>query len=64
MTDGMRGGLCVVVTVLALTTVALTTPLMAQSTTGTISGRVVDAQGLGVPGVTITATSPNLQGSR
>lgn len=36
----------------------------AQSTTGTISGRVVDTQGLGVPGVTITATSPNLQGSR
>jgi outer membrane receptor protein involved in Fe transport len=64
MTDGMRGGLCVMVTVLALTTVALTTPLMAQSTTGTISGRVVDGQGLGVPGVTITATSPNLQGSR
>src|SRR5574341_1416559 len=35
----------------------------AQSTTGTISGRVVDAQGLAVPGVTITVTSPNLQGT-
>ena len=28
----------------------------AQDTTGTISGRIVDAQGLAVPGVTITAT--------
>lgn len=36
----------------------------AQSTTGTISGRVTDAQGLPVPGATVTATSPNLQGSR
>jgi hypothetical protein len=36
----------------------------AQSTTGTISGRVVDAQGLPVPGVTVTAASPNLQGVR
>jgi outer membrane receptor for ferrienterochelin and colicin len=35
--------------------------VMAQ-TTGTISGRVVDAQGLSVPGVTVNATSPNLQG--
>ena len=36
----------------------------AQSTTGTISGRVVDAQALPVPGVTISAESPNLQGVR
>jgi len=36
----------------------------AQSTTGTISGRVVDAQGLPIPGVTVTLTSPNLQGTR
>lgn len=36
----------------------------AQSTTGTISGRVVDPQGLPVPGVTVSATSPNLQGVR
>src|SRR5262245_35172785 len=35
-------------------------PVRAQSTTGTISGRVVDAQGLALPGVTITALSPNL----
>jgi outer membrane receptor protein involved in Fe transport len=39
-------------------------PAGAQSTTGTISGRVVDPQGLSVPGVTVVATSPALQGSR
>ena len=36
----------------------------AQSTTGTISGRVVDAQMLPMPGVTINAESPSLQGIR
>jgi outer membrane receptor protein involved in Fe transport len=36
----------------------------AQTTTGTISGHVIDAQGLALPGVTITAASPNLQGVR
>jgi outer membrane receptor protein involved in Fe transport len=36
----------------------------AQSATGTISGRVVDDQGLGMPGVTVTAKSPSLQGVR
>ncbi|HVZ23588.1 MAG TPA: TonB-dependent receptor [Vicinamibacterales bacterium] len=34
----------------------------AQETTGTISGRIVDSQGLPVPGVTVTAAGP--QGSR
>jgi outer membrane receptor for ferrienterochelin and colicin len=32
--------------------------------TGTIRGTVLDQQGLAVPGVTVTATSPALQGSR
>src|SRR6185369_8607389 len=36
----------------------------AQVPTGTISGRVVDQGGGTVPGVTVTATSPNLQGER
>jgi hypothetical protein len=36
----------------------------AQSTTGTIRGQVTDSQGLGVPGATVTASSPNLQGQR
>ena len=35
-----------------------------QSTTGTIRGQVTDSQGLGVPGATVTASSPNLQGQR
>jgi hypothetical protein len=33
----------------------------AQTGTGTISGRVVDSQGLVLPGVTVTVRSPNLQ---
>jgi hypothetical protein len=36
----------------------------AQSTTGTISGRITDPQDLPVPGVTVSAESPNLQGIR
>lgn len=36
----------------------------AQSTSGTISGRVVDAQGGVLPGVTVSVESPNLQGVR
>jgi hypothetical protein len=39
-------------------------PAAGQSTTGTVSGRVIDAQGLPIPGVTVTAASPNLQGVR
>lgn len=56
----MRLNAFVVCAALCLVTVTAS----AQSTTGTISGRVVDAQGLSIPGVTITATSPNLQGAR
>ena len=33
-------------------------PLLAQETTGSIIGRIVDAQSLAVPGVTVTATGP------
>jgi outer membrane receptor protein involved in Fe transport len=36
----------------------------AQTTTATISGHVVDSQGLPLPGVTVNATSPNMQGAR
>src|SRR3954465_921726 len=36
----------------------------AQTTTGTISGRVIDAQGGALPGATVSAKSPNLQGTR
>jgi len=34
----------------------------AQETTGTLQGRIVDAQGLPVPGATVTASGP--QGSK
>src|SRR5262245_50363234 len=37
-------------------------PAFAQ-TTGRLVGTIVDAQGAVLPGVTITVTSPNLQGS-
>src|SRR5204862_4358976 len=36
----------------------------AQTTNGTISGHVADSQGLALPGVSVTAESPNLQGVR
>ncbi len=54
----MRVGLCFAVLL------AIASAAAAQSTTGTISGRVVDAQSLPIPGVTVMATSPNLQGTR
>ena len=38
-------------------------PASAQTTSGTITGRVVDNQNLAVPGVTVTVESPNLQGA-
>ena len=36
----------------------------AQNPTGTLTGTVTDADGGALPGVTVTATSPNLQGAR
>src|SRR5688572_18953969 len=56
----MRVKACLAVVCLTLCAVSAA----AQSTTGTISGRVVDTQGLSVPGVTVAAVSPNLQGAR
>jgi len=44
-----------VVLALLLATAAIAA---AQGTTGTISGRIVDPQGLAVPGVTVTVTGP------
>ena len=50
--------------VLALCTAAA--PAFAQgggaSSTGTIQGRITDAQGAVLPGVTVTATSPSMLG--
>jgi outer membrane receptor for ferrienterochelin and colicin len=49
---------------LAVALVAFAGSAIAQTTNGTISGHVTDAQGLVLPGVTVNASSPNLQGIR
>src|SRR5262245_20721468 len=49
---------------IALAVIAAARLAGAQSTTGTIAGRVVDAQDRAVPGVTVTIESTNLQGVR
>ena len=48
----------------AVALMALAGSATAQTTNGTISGHVSDAQGLALPGVTVNASSPNLQGVR
>jgi hypothetical protein len=45
-------------------TVCLAAAVFAQQQTGTITGTVKDTQNIGLPGVTITAQSPALQGVR
>ena len=42
----------------------VTAPLMAQVATGELTGRVQDEDRAPLPGITITATSPQLQGQR
>jgi hypothetical protein len=52
----------------AMTALALivygSAPLLAQTPTGTISGRVTDSGTLAVPGATVTIESPQMQGTR
>jgi hypothetical protein len=50
--------------VCAATLLAPASSASAQTTTGTISGHVADSQGLALPGVTVNASSPNLQSVR
>ena len=51
--------------ILAGLSVLTAAPALAQTTpTGTITGTVVDAQGGLLPGVSVTASSPSLQGTR
>jgi outer membrane receptor protein involved in Fe transport len=54
-----------ITTALALIIAALLSaaPASAQTTSGTIIGRVVDSQNLAVPGVTVSVEGPNLQGA-
>ncbi len=53
---------------IAALTLAVAAPAYAQgggaSSTGTIQGRVTDAQGAVLPGVTVTATSPSMLGAQ
>ena len=53
---------------IAIVSLAIAAPAYAQgggaSSTGTIQGRVVDAQGAVLPGATITATSPAMLGAQ
>lgn len=44
--------------------VLMALPAFAQTPTGSIAGRVASSDGQPLPGVTIAATSPNLQGTR
>lgn len=48
--------------VIAVVSLLLTGLAFAQETTGTLTGKLVDAQGLAVPGATVTITGP--QGSK
>src|SRR5262245_40989453 len=48
----------------ACAVIVVTRLAIAQSTTGTIAGRVVDSQDRALPGVVVTIESPNLQGVR
>ena len=62
---GRRGRTLAVLALSAALLVALHSTALAQGRqTGTIRGSVVDAQGLVLPGVTITVGSPALQGVR
>src|SRR5262245_52375981 len=47
----------------ALCAILLSSLASAQTTTGTVTGRVVDKDGLPLPGVTITIEGPTLQGT-
>src|SRR5688572_11951882 len=47
-----------------LTILLLVAPLAAQDNSATINGRVTDSTGAFIPGVTVSLTSPAIQGSR
>ena len=59
-----RDGIMVPVLVLAATLWLLAGQAWAQNPTGTLTGRVSDEDGSALPGVTVSAESPALQGTR
>jgi hypothetical protein len=67
-TTGVAGRVRVRLMIIALTAIALSSVnAAAQSigaTTGSLNGRVTDASGGVLPGVTVSATSASLQGAR
>src|SRR6185295_20282146 len=48
----------IIVAMIVLAVVGLAPSAFAQQTTGSITGRIVDAQSAAVPGVTVTAKNP------
>jgi outer membrane receptor protein involved in Fe transport len=60
----MRSNVAITLAVLLAVIMTTSAGLGAQIPTGTISGRVTDTSGLGVPGVTVSAQSPSQQGVR
>src|SRR5215510_3276771 len=59
MMSGPGRIICALITVLILSM-----PLMAQTTTGAVNGRVTDTSDAVIPGVSVTLTSPAIQGAR
>src|SRR5206468_4595303 len=49
---------------LAVGVLLLAPAIVVAQTTGTVDGMVADESGAPLPGVTVTVTSPNLQGGR
>ena len=51
----------IIVAMIVLCAVAIAgTPAFAQQTTGTITGRILDAQGSAIPGVTVSGRNPRV----
>jgi hypothetical protein len=64
MTTTTRGNRAAQAVAGVLAGLLLAAPAFAQNPSGTLTGRVSDASGAGLPGVTVTATSESLQGTR
>src|SRR5512138_2046918 len=54
----------IILAMIVLCALMVPSTVLAQQTTGNINGRIVDAQGAAVPGVTVTAKNPQTGFSR